>query len=153
MVPTYSAALTDYGMHAEYRSDVPNYPKGVVGDAPDGFVWLREFDVYPPFTARLIVHFPNDGKLWIMNAASPVSARKTRLFVPLAQNFNFDVPTEAIHAFNAQIFAEDQAIIEAQRPEELPLEINAEASFAADRSSTAYRRALARMGLSFRYSA
>jgi vanillate O-demethylase monooxygenase subunit len=88
-----------------------------------------------------------------MNAASPVSARKTRLFVPLAQNFNFDVPTEAIHAFNAQIFAEDQAIIEAQRPEELPLEINAEASFAADRSSTAYRRALARMGLSFRYSA
>lgn len=153
VVPDYTAALTDYGVHAEYRSDVPNYPKGVEGDAPAGFVWLREFDIHAPFTARLIVHFPNEGKLHILNAASPVSARRTRLFVPIAQNFNFDVPTEDIHAFNAQIFAEDQAIIEIQKPEDLPLDLTAEAHFPADRSSAAYRRYLSKMGLSFRYTA
>lgn len=152
VVPDYSATLTDYGVHAEYRSDVPNYPKGVEGDAPAGFVWLREFDIYPPFTARLIVHFPHDDKLWIMNAASPVSAHKTRLFVPIAQNFNHDVSDAVIHAFNAQIFAEDQAIIEVQKPEDLPLDLTAEAHFPADRSSAAYRRSLAKLGLSFRYT-
>jgi hypothetical protein len=35
-----------------------------------------------PFTATLTIHFPEQGKLVIMNAASPVSARKTRLFAP-----------------------------------------------------------------------
>ncbi len=152
VVPDYTAALTDYGVHAEYRSTVPNYPKGVPDTAPEGFVWLREFDVYPPFTARLIVHFPDKDRLWILNAACPVSARETRLFVPIAQNFNHEVPAEAIHAFNAQIFAEDQAMIEIQKPEDLPLDLSEEAHFPADRSSTAYRRALARMGLGFNYT-
>lgn len=152
VVPDYTARLTDYGVHAEYRSAVPNYPKGAVNKAPEGFVWLREFDVYPPFTARLIVHFPDQDRLWILNAACPVSAHETRLFVPIAQNFNHEVPAEAIHAFNAQIFAEDQAMIEIQKPEDLPLDLADEAHFPADRSSTAYRRSLARMGLSFHYT-
>lgn len=151
-VPDYSATIDDAGrVHAEYRSDVPNFPHGIHGEAPDGFVWLREFDIYPPFTARLIVHFPHGGRLHILNAASPVSAHRTRLFVPIAQNFNFDVPTEAIHAFNAKIFAEDQAIIECQKPEDLPLDLSEEAHFPADRSSAAYRRTLANMGLSLRF--
>jgi phenylpropionate dioxygenase-like ring-hydroxylating dioxygenase large terminal subunit len=151
-VPDYSATIDSAGrVHAEYRSDVANFPHGTHAEAPDGFLWLREFDVYPPFTARLTVHFPDDGKLHILNAASPVSAHRTRLFVPIAQNFNFDVPTEAIHAFNAKIFAEDQAIIECQKPEDLPLDLSEEAHFPADRASAAYRRALANMGLSFRY--
>jgi vanillate O-demethylase monooxygenase subunit len=86
-----------------------------------------------------------------LNAASPVSAHRTRLFVPIAQNFGFDISTEAIHAFNAKIFAEDQAIIEGQKPEDLPLDLMEEAHFPADRSSAAYRRTLANMGLSFRF--
>jgi vanillate O-demethylase monooxygenase subunit len=153
VVPDYTATLGDDGrVHAEYRSNVPNYPKGFAGDAPADFVWLREFDIYPPFTARLIVHFPGDARLHILNAASPVSAHRTRLFVPIAQNFNHDTPDEVIHAFNAQIFAEDQAIIEVQKPEDLPLDLTDEAHFPADRCSAAYRRALAKMGLSFRYT-
>jgi len=152
VVPDYSATIDDTGrVHAEYRSDIPNFPHGSPATAPEGFVWLREFDVYPPFTARLIVHFPDEGKLHILNAASPVSAHRTRLFVPIAQNFGFDISTEAIHAFNAKIFAEDQAIIEGQKPEDLPLDLMEEAHFPADRSSAAYRRTLANMGLSFRF--
>jgi vanillate O-demethylase monooxygenase subunit len=152
LVRDYSATIDGAGrVHAEYRSDVANCPHGTRTEAPDGFTWLREFDVYPPFTSRLTVHFPNEGKLHILNAASPVWAHRTRLFVPIAQNFNFDVPAEAIHAFNARMFAEDQTIIERQKPEDLPLDLSEEAHFPADRSSAAYRRALANMGLSFRY--
>jgi hypothetical protein len=50
---------------------------------------------------------------------------------------------------NDKVFAEDQAIAERQRPEELPLHVDAEPHFAADRTSVAYRRLLKEMGLTF----
>ena len=58
---------------------------------------------------------------------------------------------QAVYDFNAQIFAEDQDMVESQKPEELPLDISMEAHFEADRSSTTYRRILAEWGLSKRY--
>lgn len=149
VVPDYTTALTHLGMRTEYRSAVSNYPKALQHLEPPGFVWLRVFEVYPPFTASLEVHFPNEGRLHILNAASPVSARQTRLFVPLARNFDKTGPLDAVYAFNAQIFAEDQAIVERQRPEDLPLEHRFEAHFAADRSSVTYRRLLKQLGLTF----
>jgi vanillate O-demethylase monooxygenase subunit len=147
-VPLYKTNATDRSVHTEYWSDVSNYPKALHHLAPPGFQWLRVFDVYPPFTATLTVHFPGEHRLHIMNAASPVSARRTRLFVPLLRNFDTTGPLEDVYAFNAQIFAEDQAIVEAQHPEDLPLELTEEAHFAADRTAVGYRRLLKAMGLS-----
>lgn len=43
-------------------------------------------------------------------------------------------------------------MVEAQKPEELPLDLTMEAHFEADRSSTTYRRILADWGLSKRYT-
>jgi phenylpropionate dioxygenase-like ring-hydroxylating dioxygenase large terminal subunit len=146
-VPPYQTDVTEHGIHTEYWSDVSNFPKSMQDLAPAGFRWLRVFDIDPPFCARLVVHFPDQARLWIMNAASPVSARRTRLFVPIARNFGKDGPLEDVYAFNAQIFEEDRAIVERQRPIELPLAPDAEGHFAADRSSTAYRRWLVKMGL------
>ena len=147
-VPLYKTNVTDDSVHTEYWSDVSNYPKGLQHLAPPGFQWLRVFDVHPPFTATLTVHFPGADRLHIMNAASPVSARRTRLFAPLLRNFDTTGPLEDVYAFNAQIFAEDQAIVEAQHPEDLPLELAEEAHFAADRTAVGYRKLLKAMGLS-----
>ena len=152
VVPSYTTQLTDYGLRTEYWSDISNYPKAVQHLAPPGFRWLRTFEIYPPFAASLVVDFPGQDRLGILNLASPVSARRTRLFVPIVRNFDTTGPLEAVYAFNAQIFAEDQAIVERQRPEELPLDTGAEAHFAADRTSLGYRRLLKRMGLSLRYA-
>ena len=82
-----------------------------------------------------------------MNAASPVSARQTRLFAPIARNFDKHIPVEEVHAFNLRVFEEDRLIVETQKPERLPLDLSLEAHIAADRSSIAYRRGLERMGL------
>jgi vanillate O-demethylase monooxygenase subunit len=149
IVPLYSTRSTQYGLQSEYWSSVSNYPKELRHREPPGFRWLRLFDVYPPFAAMLTIHFPNEERLWILNLASPVSARRTRLFVPWARNFDIGGPIEDIYAFNAKVFAEDQAIVERQQPAELPLELDAEPHFAADRSSVAYRRLLKEMGLTF----
>ncbi len=147
VVPSYETRETPFGFTSEYLSDVSNYPKALQHLAPPGFRWLRVFDVYPPFCAVLTVRFPRDGQLCILNAASPVSARRTRLFVPLTRNFDQTGNLEDVYAFNAQIFSEDQAIIEMQKPEDLPLGSLDEIHFAADKSSVFYRRSLIKMGL------
>jgi vanillate O-demethylase monooxygenase subunit len=152
-VPIYDTRLTDFGLRTEYWSDVSNYPKSLSHLAPPDFRWLRAFEVYPPFAASLTVHFPGEGRLGVLNLASPVSARRTRLFVPIARNFDTTGALEDVYAFNAQVFAEDAAIIERQCPEELPLDPRDEAHFPADRTSLGYRRLLRQMGLSFKYVA
>lgn len=151
IVPKYTTQKTDYGLKTEYISAVSNYPHGLQHLAPDDFLWKRTFEIYPPFSAILTVDFPRDGVLKILNACCPISHNKTRLFVPLTRNFDTTGDLQAVYDFNAQIFAEDQDIIESQKPEELPLDLTAEAHFEADRSSTMYRKILADWGLSKRY--
>jgi phenylpropionate dioxygenase-like ring-hydroxylating dioxygenase large terminal subunit len=146
VVEPYMPVDTPKGFEVEYRSSVGNYPIGTHDRGREGFEWLRHFRVHLPFTATLVVHFPDDGRLVIMNAASPVSARITRLFAPIARNFDKDLPVQQVYDFNRMIFEEDKAIVESQQPPWLPLDPLAEVHIMADRSSIAYRRALRKMG-------
>ena len=147
-VPLYTPKRTDYGFEAEYWSTVGNYPIGATQRGVPGFRWLRHFRCHLPFTATLEIHFPGTDRLVVMNAASPVSAKVTRLFAPIARNFDTDLPVQDVYDFNRRVFEEDKAIVEAQRPECLPLDPMMEAHIPADRSSMAYRRGLRDMGLS-----
>jgi vanillate O-demethylase monooxygenase subunit len=147
-VPPYRARLHPTGFDVQYRSTVGNYPIGAVDRGRDGFEWLRHFNVHLPFTATLTVHFPDDGRLVIMNAASPVSAKVTRLFAPMARNFDKDLPIQDVYDFNRRVFEEDKAMVEAQMPECLPLDPTLEAHIPADLSSIAYRKGLRSLGLS-----
>ncbi|NHN92704.1 aromatic ring-hydroxylating dioxygenase subunit alpha [Acetobacter sicerae] len=153
VVPSYMPKRTSYGFEAEYRSSVANYPHEIENTAPEGFEWLRHFRVHVPFTATLEIHFPNEERLVIMNAASPVSARMTRMFAPICRNFDTNGDVEAVYEFNRRVFEEDRALVEAQKPENLPLDPTLEAHVMADRSSIAYRRALRDMGLSHFFTA
>jgi phenylpropionate dioxygenase-like ring-hydroxylating dioxygenase large terminal subunit len=146
-VPSYTPEPHDTGFEAKYFSSVGNYPIGVDGRGKEGFTWLRHFNLHAPFTATLTIHFPGADRLVIMNAASPVSAKVTRLFAPMARNFDKDLPLQDVYDFNDSIFREDKAMVEAQMPECLPLDPRLEAHITADRSSIAYRKVLRDMGL------
>ncbi|MDQ0935618.1 Rieske 2Fe-2S domain-containing protein [Streptomyces turgidiscabies] len=61
-------------------------------------------------------------RLNIMNAASPVSARRTRMFAPIARDSDTDQPVQAVYDVNRTVFEEDRAIVEVQKPENLPLD-------------------------------
>ena len=145
-VPPYAPRETDYGFSVDYWSSVGNYPASARHQAPAGFQWLRHFEMHLPFTATLTIHFPGEARLVIMNAASPVSARKTTMFAPIARNFDPHIPEADIHAFNLKVFEEDRLMVETQRPERLPLDLTLEAHIPADRSSIAYRRGLKKCG-------
>nr|WP_225886967.1 aromatic ring-hydroxylating dioxygenase subunit alpha [Nodosilinea nodulosa] len=153
VVPCYEVTPTEQGLRAEYLSTVSNFPKALQDRAPADFKWLRVFDVFLPFTARLTVHFPGEGRLCVLNAASPISARKTRVFVPICRNFDKDMPLEPVYEFNYQVFAEDKEVVEAQYPEDLPLDMSAESHIGADKTSIAYRRGLRSLGLGSLYTA
>lgn len=151
-VPAYPVERSPHGFRADYVSTVSNYPNSLKHLNPPGFLWRRLFEVWLPFTAKLTVFFPN-GQLHILNAACPVSARKTRLFVPICRNFDKDAPLQDTLDFNHQVFGEDQAIVEEQYPEDLPLQLQDEVHIAADKSSITYRKSLAALGLGQSFTA
>lgn len=152
-VPTYEVTPTENGFQADYLSTVSNYPKHLKHLNPPGFKWRRVFEVFLPFTAKLSVFFPNNGRLHILNAACPVAARKTRVFVPICRNFDKDAPLQDTLDFNHQVFAEDKAIVERQYPEDLPIDLQEEVHIRADRSSITYRQQLAALGLGRNFTA
>ncbi len=151
-VPDYPIEHLPHGFRADYISTVSNYPHGMKHLNPDGFQWRRLFEVWLPFTAKLSVTFPN-GQLHILNAACPISARKTRLFVPICRNFDRDAPLQDTLDFNDQVFAEDKAIVEEQYPEDLPLRLQDEVHIAGDKSSITYRKGLSALGLGRSFTA
>ncbi|HTL88669.1 MAG TPA: Rieske 2Fe-2S domain-containing protein, partial [Leptolyngbya sp.] len=128
-VPDYPLERLPHGFRADYVSTVSNYPHSLKHLNPPGFKWRRLFEVWLPFTAKLSVTFPN-GQLHILNAACPVSARKTRLFVPICRNFDKEAPLQDTLDFNDQVFAEDKDIVEEQYPEDLPLRLQDEVHIA-----------------------
>ncbi|MEG4342448.1 aromatic ring-hydroxylating dioxygenase subunit alpha [Microcoleus sp. A003_D6] len=151
-VPDYPVERLPHGFRADYVSTVSNYPHGLKHLSPPGFKWRRLFEVWLPFTAKLTVTFPN-GQLHILNAACPVSARKTRLFVPICRNFDKDAPLQDTLDFNHQVFGEDKDIVEEQYPEDLPIALQDEVHIAGDKSSIAYRKGLAALGLGRSFTA
>jgi vanillate O-demethylase monooxygenase subunit len=152
-VPNYPVRPTAAGFQADYVSTVSNYPTHLKHLNPPGFQWRRLFEVFLPFTAKLTVFFPKDGRLHILNAACPVSARQARVFVPICRNFDKDVPLQNTLDFNHQVFAEDKRIVEQQYPEDLPIDLQEEVHIRADRSSIVYRQKLAALGLGRSFTA
>jgi hypothetical protein len=83
----------------------------------------------------------------LLNAATPVSAKKMIIYTVLAKNYDIDTSVESDIAFQYKIRGEDQRIAELQTPKELALDLHDEVHIRGDRTSIAYRQALAKLGL------
>jgi len=152
VVPTYEVEKTETGLQARYNSTVGDYLRqdGNTFVPQEGV--LRVFDVFLPFSARLTVHLPDGARLVILDSASPASATHTRLFAPLLRNYDKDQPVQPFIDYNNQIFSEDTTIVQAQCPEDLPLNLLDEVHIRADKTSIAYRQELGRLGLGHSYT-
>jgi vanillate O-demethylase monooxygenase subunit len=113
------------------------------------------YEVTIPFCAKLAIRYPERGEgreHVIFNCASPVSAKRMRIFMFVARNFDHEVPAEDIVKWDMAIVAEDQPVVESQRPEQLPLDLAEELHVQADRMTIQYRKELAKLGLGATYS-
>jgi phenylpropionate dioxygenase-like ring-hydroxylating dioxygenase large terminal subunit len=81
-------------------------------------------------------------------AARPITERDTMFYFGHARNFALDQEDAVWAERNTSVTEQDRRIVEAQRPEELPLDLSAELHLkGSDAPAVEYRRALARMGI------
>ena len=82
--------------------------------------------------------------------ARPIGERETQFYFGLSRNFALDQPDAIFAQRNTDVTEQDRRIVEAQRPEELPLDLSAELHLrGTDAAAVEYRRALRKMGVSW----
>ncbi|MBV9228105.1 MAG: aromatic ring-hydroxylating dioxygenase subunit alpha, partial [Chloroflexi bacterium] len=140
----------------DYRAEIT--PDGVI--ARDISVWQPDPDgtgkgasvtytykVLRPLTAYFIKtsQGPNFAMYFTI---TPVTERKSIAWMYVAMDYG-DLSDEQVRQFQDAIIKQDIPIVESQRPELLPLDLQAELHLRSDRTAIAYRKWLKDMGLTF----
>ncbi|HEX9821608.1 MAG TPA: aromatic ring-hydroxylating dioxygenase subunit alpha, partial [Methylomirabilota bacterium] len=80
-------------------------------------------------------------------ASQPVAPDRCIGYCLVARNYNLDQPDDVMQEFERVIFAQDQRVVESQRPEAVPFDLAAELHLRFDAVAVAYRRAMRATGL------
>jgi phenylpropionate dioxygenase-like ring-hydroxylating dioxygenase large terminal subunit len=80
---------------------------------------------------------------------TPVEELDSLGWMCMTMNYAYDIPEEQLRSFQDEVTAQDVPIVESQRPERLPLDLQAELHLRSDRTAIAYRKWLREIGLTF----
>jgi phenylpropionate dioxygenase-like ring-hydroxylating dioxygenase large terminal subunit len=106
------------------------------------------YRVFRPLTAYLAKE--SDGpRFSILLMIAPHAAARSTVWMWMAMNYGHDLSEVDLIAWQDVIFEQDRPILESQRPERLPLDLQAELHLRSDRAAIAYRRWLGDLGLTF----
>jgi phenylpropionate dioxygenase-like ring-hydroxylating dioxygenase large terminal subunit len=106
------------------------------------------YGVRRPFTAYFVKESGSD-KFMIQLNVTPVNELESVAWMCIALNYAADMSDEALRSYQDKITAQDVPVVESQRPERLPLDLQAELHLRSDRIAIAYRKWLRGVGLSF----
>jgi phenylpropionate dioxygenase-like ring-hydroxylating dioxygenase large terminal subunit len=119
---------------------------------PDGTGQGQEcayaYDVLRPLAAYLTKE-TSGGRLTIMITATPVDESRSLACLTFAVRAETAVAEKDFVFWADGILNQDIPIVESQRPERLPLDLQAELHLPSDRTSIAYRQWLRRSGVTF----
>ena len=90
-----------------------------------------------------------DRRYSILAQLAPVDAETCESRLVIAMDYGDDVPEEDLIRFQDEVTAQDKVVVESQRPELLPLDLQSELHLRSDRMAIAYRKWLREIG--FRY--
>jgi phenylpropionate dioxygenase-like ring-hydroxylating dioxygenase large terminal subunit len=79
---------------------------------------------------------------------TPVSTGKSRAWMYVAMDYG-ELPDSQVRQFQDDVIKQDIPILESQRPELLPLDLQAELHLRSDRTAIAYRKWLKELGVTF----
>ena len=137
-IADYEAVVNDDGVLATgvkvYQPDP--YATG------QGSTVTYTYRVHRPLAASFIKH--GDHSFGMLLAVTPHDVVDSSAFMWMAMNYE---PASEMVEFQDRIFAQDRPILESQRPELLPLDLQAELHLRSDRTAIAYRRWLKRLGV------
>ena len=91
----------------------------------------------------------SEGRFSIFATVCPVSELDSVAWFWIAMNYGHDVPEADIRSRQDEITGQDVPVVESQRPERLPLDLQAELHLRSDRIAVAYRKWLGQLGLTF----
>lgn len=100
----------------------------------------------------LTAHFEKshrEQRFSIFNSVTPVGDRESVSWLVMALNYAHDTSDEELRDFQDVISRQDIPIVESQRPELLPLDLQAELHLRSDRTAIAYRKWLSKLGLKY----
>jgi phenylpropionate dioxygenase-like ring-hydroxylating dioxygenase large terminal subunit len=106
------------------------------------------YRVLRPFTAYFRKS-TGEGNYAIQLNVTPLEETKCLGWMSLALDYARDVPDSELRAYQDKIVSQDIPIVESQRPERLPLDLQAELHLRSDRIAVAYRKWLRELGLTF----
>ena len=150
-----------------YHAEVGDYdievgPDGIVASNiqlwtpdPDGSgtpkiaQWL--YRVHRPLVAYIDLSDPGDGEdhYAMFFAVTPVDEHNSIGWMWNSMNYNHDLPDEKFLAYIDEIVHQDIPIVESQRPELLPLDLQTELHLKPDATGIAYRRWLKDLDLTY----
>ncbi len=138
--------------------DIPVGPEGIT--ANDIRVWQPDpdgtgqaaymtytYSVFRPFTGYLKKTSGSDFVIYL--GITPVDETRCIGWMWLAMNYAHDTPDAEVRAFEDRIVAQDLPVVEAQKPERLPLDLQAELHHRSDALAIAYRKYLREAGVTF----
>jgi phenylpropionate dioxygenase-like ring-hydroxylating dioxygenase large terminal subunit len=125
---------------------------GVWQPDPDGTGQSAEvkytYRVHRPLTAYFLKSHQHQ-RFSIFCSVTPVDQQESVAWMILAINYAPETSEEQLRSFQDVVSGQDIPIVESQRPEMLPLDLQAELHLRSDRTAIAYRQWLSRIGLKY----
>jgi len=128
-------------------SKIPVYQPNSDGRSKGGYSDYV-YEILNPTTARFTKTTEgSDEEFTILVAVNQEDKEQSRVFMLLTRNYDLDQPDDSYIEFQDTIFYQDLDIVESQKPELLPLDLQAEMHLKSDALTIAYRRWLDELGV------
>jgi phenylpropionate dioxygenase-like ring-hydroxylating dioxygenase large terminal subunit len=85
----------------------------------------------------------------ILAQVAPVDEEHCESRLIMSLNYGHEIPDEELLAFQDRVSEQDRVVVESQRPELLPLDLQAELHLRSDRMAIAYRKWLRALGFTY----
>lgn len=145
------AEIADYDVTTDVRGITAENIRVYQPD-PDGTGIGKEvtytYRVHRPLTAYF-TKASEGPQFSIFFTITPVEALRSIGWMWVCMNYSHDLDEQAVRSFQDMIFAQDVPIVASQRPELLPLDLQAELHLRSDKTAIAYRKWLGELGLTF----
>jgi phenylpropionate dioxygenase-like ring-hydroxylating dioxygenase large terminal subunit len=85
----------------------------------------------------------------ILAQVAPIDGETCESRMVMSMNYGHHIPEKELLAFQDRVTEQDRVVVESQRPELLPLDLQAELHLRSDRMAIAYRKWLRSIGLTY----
>lgn len=145
--------ISDYHVHEDtvqnrlYSDEIAIYQPDPDGTGVAKDVYYT-YEVLNPLVVLFTKRDPEtNNKMTIILMVQPVTEEKSIAHGIMSFNYDTGTSDQETIEFQDMIFAQDKPIVENQKPEDLPLDLQVELSLKSDRMSIAYRQYLKKLGV------